>query len=87
MKTVYEKALSPGAGFDALRSKNVDLGISAILMTATRDREFDFSQPILEAGQQVMIRSGRDTVTESPCKICCDCCSRGQPWHGWASPC
>ena len=66
VKTVYEKALSPGAGFDALRSKNVDLGISAILMTATRDREFDFSQPILEAGQQVMIRSGRDTVTESP---------------------
>ncbi|MBS0580111.1 MAG: transporter substrate-binding domain-containing protein [Proteobacteria bacterium] len=68
VKTVYEKALTPGAGLDALRSKKVDLGISAILMTAARDREFDFSQPILESGQQVMIRAGRDTVTGSPLK-------------------
>ena len=64
--SVYEKAPTASAGFAALRSKQADLAVSAILVTAERDREFDFSYPILEAGQQVMVRDTGSTLTVQP---------------------
>ena len=64
--SAYEKAATPSAGFAALRSKQADLGVSAIFITVERDREFDFSYPILEAGQQVMVRDTDRGVTVNP---------------------
>jgi hypothetical protein len=55
VKTAYEKAPNISVGLEALRSKKSDIGVSAILMTVERDKEFDFSFPIMEAGQQVMV--------------------------------
>jgi len=64
--SVYEKASTPSAGFDALRSKQADVAVSAVFITVERDREFDFSYPILEAGQQVMVRDTDRGVTVNP---------------------
>ena len=41
----------------AVKSKQVDLGISAISVTAQREQDFDFSQPIFDSGLQILVRS------------------------------
>lgn len=66
--SVYEKAPTLSAGIEALRSKQADVGVSAVFITVERDREFDFSYPILEAGQQVMVRDTGGAVTANPLK-------------------
>ncbi len=43
----------------SVQDKSSDLGISAISITAERERSFDFSQPILDAGLQIMVRADR----------------------------
>lgn len=43
----------------SVRDKSADLAIAAISITAEREREFDFSQPILDAGLQIMVRADR----------------------------
>jgi polar amino acid transport system substrate-binding protein len=65
-KADYEIAPEVVAGFDALRSKKADLIVSAVLITPERDKEFDFSYAILEAGQQVMVRDSGDTIVPNP---------------------
>ena len=39
---------------DAVKSKDVDLGIAAISITAERELELDFSQPMFDAGLQIV---------------------------------
>lgn len=39
---------------DAVKSKEVDLGIAAISITAERELEMDFSQPMFDAGLQIL---------------------------------
>ncbi len=58
LATEYKVASDVGVLLDEVRSGRADLGIAAISITAERDREFDFSQPILEAGLQILIRGG-----------------------------
>lgn len=43
-----------------------DLGISAISITAERDKIFDFSQPMLAAGLQILVRGKSDQGTPNP---------------------
>jgi polar amino acid transport system substrate-binding protein len=38
-------------------SKQTDLGIAAISVTAKREQDFDFSQPIFDSGLQILVRS------------------------------
>lgn len=40
-----------------IRAGKADLGISAISITAEREREFDFSQPMFESGLQILVPS------------------------------
>jgi polar amino acid transport system substrate-binding protein len=40
----------------SIKSGKTDLGIAAISITAERSNEFDFSQPMFDAGLQIMIR-------------------------------
>lgn len=56
--TEYKIAPDVGALLEDVRSGQADLGISAISITAERDRQFDFSQPMLEAGLQILVRGG-----------------------------
>jgi polar amino acid transport system substrate-binding protein len=40
---------------EAVRSKEADLAIAAISITADREKEWDFSQPMFDAGLQILI--------------------------------
>jgi polar amino acid transport system substrate-binding protein len=41
----------------AVKANKADVGIAAVSITAERDRDFDFSQPIYESGLQIMVRA------------------------------
>ena len=51
----------------AVHAGREDLGIAAISITADREKEFDFSQPMFESGLQILVRgeSGGDGGTPS----------------------
>jgi polar amino acid transport system substrate-binding protein len=52
----------------AVKSGKADLGIAAISITAERSTEFDFSQPMFDAGLQIMVReqsSGGSSIAEA----------------------
>lgn len=42
---------------NAVKSKQADIGIAAISVTAQRERDFDFSQPIFDSGLQILVRT------------------------------
>jgi polar amino acid transport system substrate-binding protein len=42
---------------NAVKSKQADLGIAATSVTAKREQDFDFSQPIFDSGLQILVRS------------------------------
>jgi polar amino acid transport system substrate-binding protein len=65
-KTEYQLAPDVPAGFDAMRSEKADVAVSGIFITRERNREFDFSYTILEAGLQVMVRDTGRTGTVHP---------------------
>jgi polar amino acid transport system substrate-binding protein len=52
--------------FENLRSKKSDLAVSGIFITADRDKEFDFSYPILDAGLQIMVRESGNAAAIYP---------------------
>jgi polar amino acid transport system substrate-binding protein len=66
VQTEYKVAPDVGALLEDVRSGKVDLGISAISITAERDRQFDFSQPMLEAGLQILVRGDGATTPSNP---------------------
>ena len=68
LKPTYEATDDVDAFFDALRSKKAQIGVSGVFYTAARDREFDFSYPILEAGLQVMVRTSGGEAAATPLK-------------------
>jgi polar amino acid transport system substrate-binding protein len=60
VKTVFQVAADVPALFDLIRGGKADLGISALSITAAREAEFDFSQPMFNAGLQILVK-GKDT--------------------------
>jgi polar amino acid transport system substrate-binding protein len=66
MATEYQVAPDVGALLEDVRSGKADLGISAISITAERDRQFDFSQPMLEAGLQILVRGNGESGPSNP---------------------
>jgi polar amino acid transport system substrate-binding protein len=58
VQTDYLIAPDVSALPDDVRAGKADLGIAAISITAERDKDFDFSQPMLEAGLQILLRGG-----------------------------
>ena len=57
VKTDFQKTDSIPELLTALTAKQADLSISAISVTAQREKDFDFSQPIFDAGLQILVRS------------------------------
>ena len=55
--TRYHVVPDVGALLEEVRSGKADLGIAAIAITPEREEQFDFSEPILNAGLQIMVRS------------------------------
>lgn len=54
--TQFQVASDVPTLLDAVKSKQADVGIAAISVTAERDRQFDFSQPMLDSGLQILVR-------------------------------
>ena len=57
VRTRYHVAPDVGALLEEVRSGRADLGIAAIAITPEREKQFDFSEPTLNAGLQIMVRS------------------------------
>jgi polar amino acid transport system substrate-binding protein len=53
----YVTAPDVRALLEEVRSKRAEVGISAVSITSARELEFDFSQPMLNAGLQIMTRA------------------------------
>ena len=60
LRTHYEIAPDVRSLLELVQSDKVALGIAAISITSARETQFDFSQPILSAGLQIMIRGKAD---------------------------
>ena len=57
IKSDFKKTESIPGLLSALKDKQADLSIAAISVTAQREQDFDFSQPIFDAGLQILVRS------------------------------
>src|SRR5258708_17831986 len=51
---------------DAVGDGRADLGIAAVSITSERESRFDFSQPILNAGLQILVRGAAGNAEPSP---------------------
>jgi polar amino acid transport system substrate-binding protein len=51
---------------DAVADGRADLGIAAVSITSERENRFDFSQPIMNAGMQILVRGAAGNVEPNP---------------------
>jgi polar amino acid transport system substrate-binding protein len=61
VKYRYVKSPTVKDLLEDVRTGKADIGISAISITAERDKSFDFSQPMYESGLQIMVRRNHGT--------------------------
>lgn len=66
LKSTFEPYPNVSAAIEAVRSGKADAAIAAISITEERDRVVDFSQPMLAAGLQIMVRSTDAAGEASP---------------------
>ena len=57
LKSEFQKTSNVTDLLTAIKSRQAEVGISAISVTAQRERDFDFSQPIFDSGLQILVRS------------------------------
>ena len=57
IKSDFKKTQSVADLLNTVKSKQADVGVAAISVTAQREQDFDFSQPIFESGLQILVRS------------------------------
>ena len=73
-----------GELLDAVGDGRADLGIAAISITSEREIRFDFSQPILNAGLQILVRGAAGNAEPSPVQLMRLFFSRTLIWLGIA---
>lgn len=67
VQTHYDVTPDVDTLFQTLRDGEADVAVSGLFYSVDRDREFDFSYPIMESGLRVMVRdSGETTTSVSP---------------------
>lgn len=66
VQTHYDVEPNVNALFQTLRADQADIAVSGLFYSAERDREFDFSYPIMEAGLRVMVRDTGETEAVTP---------------------
>jgi polar amino acid transport system substrate-binding protein len=66
IKTNYQLAPDISSVIEAMRSKTADVLVGPVFYTIERDQEFDFSYPILEAGQQVLVLGSGASGSPTP---------------------
>ena len=65
-KTTYQTAPNVAALLEEIRLGRADAGVSAISITSSREQEFDFSQPMMNAGLQIMVRGQGEGAGSNP---------------------
>jgi polar amino acid transport system substrate-binding protein len=61
LQASYQIAPDVSSLLGEVKAGKADVGVAAISITSAREQEFDFSQPILNAGLQIMVRGrGQD---------------------------
>ena len=65
-ETEYLVVSDVGELLDAVGDGRADLGIAAVSITSEREGRFDFSQPILNAGLQILMRGAAGNAEPSP---------------------
>jgi len=66
LKTDYQVLPDIASLLESMRSKNADVVVSPIVITAARDKEFDFSLPTMQAGFQIMVRATGEAAAPDP---------------------
>jgi len=66
VKTDYRIVNDVDTFFESVRSQQADLAAPQALITWEHDRDFDFSYPVLEAGQQIMVRDTGESTEINP---------------------
>ncbi|WP_233872254.1 transporter substrate-binding domain-containing protein [Paraburkholderia adhaesiva] len=66
IQTHYDVAPDVNALFQTLRDGDDDVAVSGLFYSVERDREFDFSYPIMESGLRVMVRDTGETASVLP---------------------
>jgi len=83
-ETEYLVMSDVGEVLDAVGDGRADLGIAAISITSEREIRFDFSQPILNAGLQILVRGAAGNAEPSPVQLMRLFFSRTLIWLGIA---
>ena len=66
IKTNLEVLPSTSSVLVSMRGKDADLVVAPIMYTAERDREFDFSYPVVQSGLQILVRGARESGSPAP---------------------
>jgi polar amino acid transport system substrate-binding protein len=66
VETHYDIAPDVNALFQTLRDGEADVAVSGFFYSVERDREFDFSYPIMASGLRVMVRDTGESTSVSP---------------------
>jgi polar amino acid transport system substrate-binding protein len=66
LQTHYDVTPNVNALFQTLRARNADVAVSGLFYSVERDREFDFSYPIMQAGLRVMVRDTGEAASVTP---------------------
>jgi polar amino acid transport system substrate-binding protein len=66
VKTNYQVVPNASALLGVMQAKSADVIVAPIFYSTERDREFDFSYPILEAGLQVLARGAGQSDSPTP---------------------
>jgi polar amino acid transport system substrate-binding protein len=57
VKSDFKKTGNVTDLLNEVKSKQADIGVSAVSVTSQREQDFDFSQPIFDSGLQILVRS------------------------------
>jgi len=66
LKTDYQVVPDLASLLESMRSKNADVLVSPIVITAGRDQVFDFSLPTMQAGFQILVRDTGEAAASDP---------------------
>lgn len=66
LRTTWSVEPNVKALLDAVQAGRADLAISAVSITADRERDFDFSLPMMDAGLQILVRGSGSSGAENP---------------------
>jgi polar amino acid transport system substrate-binding protein len=72
LQSRYQTSPDVKAVFQSLRAGDADIAVSGLFYSAERDREFDFSYPIMQAGLRVMVRDTGQAASTQPVRSLVD---------------